>query len=189
MKKLIVILSALAPALLCSLNLNALEVGEKAPAFEALDDLGKPWKSESFRGKKLLLVYFYPAAMTGGCTKQAWPFATTGKMAGRNVEVVGISGDQPEGLDLFKRAERLNFTLLADPDGKVAKAFGVPAGKGGSIDRFVKGEKFTLNRGVTTKRWTFLLAKDGKVLYKNDKVQAPMDSSTVLNFLKKKNTP
>ena len=107
----------------------------------------------------------------------------------RNVEVVGISGDQPEGLALFKRAERLNFTLLADPDGKVAKAFGVPAGKGGSIDRFVKGEKFTLNRGVTTKRWTFLLAKDGKVLYKNDKVQAPMDSSTVLNFLKKKNTP
>ena len=67
----------------------------------------------------------------------------------------------------------------------MAEAFGVPAGKGGSIDRFVKGEKFTLTRGVTTKRWTFLLAKDGHVLYKNDKVQAPMDSSTVLNFLKK----
>ena len=190
MKKLIVILSALASVLLCSLNLNALEVGEKAPAFEALDDQGKPWKSQSFRGKKLLLVYFYPAAMTGGCTKQACAFRDDrAKWRERNVEVVGISGDQPEGLALFKRAERLNFTLLADPDGKVAKAFGVPAGKGGSIDRFVKGEKFTLNRGVTTKRWTFLLAKDGKVLYKNDKVQAPMDSSTVLNFLKKENTP
>ena len=128
--------------------------------------------------------------MTGGCTKQACAFRDDReKWRERNVEVVGISGDQPEGLALFKRAERLNFTLLADPDGKVAKAFGVPAGKGGSIDRFVKGEKFTLNRGVTTKRWTFLLAKDGKVLYKNDKVQAPMDSSTVLNFLKKKTLP
>ena len=83
MKKLIVILFALAPALLCSLNLNALEVGDKAPAFEALDDRGKPWKSESFRGKKLLLVYFYPAAMTGGCTKQACAdFETIVKMAG-----------------------------------------------------------------------------------------------------------
>ena len=65
MKKLIVILSAFAPALLCSLNLNALEVGEKAPAFEALDDRGKPWKSESFRGKKLLFGLFLPGRHDG----------------------------------------------------------------------------------------------------------------------------
>ena len=190
MKKLIVNLSILTSALLCAVNLNALEVGDKVPAFEALDDHGKSWKSESFRGKKLLLVYFYPAAMTGGCTKQACAFRDDqAKWKERGVEVVGVSGDQPDGLALFKRAEGLNFTLLADPDGKVAKTFGVPAGKGGSIDRFVKGEKFTLNRGVTTKRWTFLVSKDGKVLYKNDKVQAAQDSSVVLNFLKKKNTP
>ena len=187
MKKYITKLSALASALLFSGNLMALEVGDKVPAFEALDDHGKSWKSESFRGKKLLLIYFYPAAMTGGCTKQACAFRDDqAKWKERNVEVVGVSGDDPQNLALFKQAERLNFSLLADPDGKVAKAFGVPAGKGGSIDRFVKGEKFTLNRGVTTKRWTFLVSKDGKVLYKNDKVQAARDSSAVLKFLKKK---
>ena len=190
MNKLIFYLSALASILLGAVNLNALEVGDKVSAFEALDDHGKSWKSESFRGKKLILVYFYPAAMTGGCTKQACAFRDDqAKWKERNVEVVGISGDQPEGLALFKRAEGLNFTLLADPEGKVAKAFGVPAGKGGSIDRFVKGEKFTLNRGVTTKRWTFLVSKDGKILYKNDKVQAAQDSASVLNFLNQKNTP
>ena len=190
MKKFVFNLFAVAAFIVCSLNLNALEVGDKAPSFELLDDQGNTWKSESFRGKKLLLVYFYPAAMTGGCTKQACAFRDDrAKWREKNVEIVGISGDQPEGLALFKRAERLNFTLLADTDGKAAKAFGVPAGKGGSIERFVKGEKFTLTRGVTSKRWTFLLSKDGHVLYKNDKVQAPMDSSTVLNFLKKENTP
>jgi peroxiredoxin Q/BCP len=190
MKKHLINLVALASFLLFSVNLNALEVGDQAPAFEALDDHGKSWKSESFRGKKLLLVYFYPAAMTGGCTKQACAFRDDkAKWSERNVEVIGVSGDQSKNLALFKQAEGLNFTLLADSDGKVAKAFGVPAGKGGSIDRFVKGEKFTLNRGVTTKRWTFLVSKDGQVLYKNDKVQAAQDSSVVLDFLKKKNNP
>ena len=189
MKKHLIHLFALA-TFLCWTNLNALEVGDKVPAFEALDDKGKPWKSKSFHGKKLLLVYFYPAAMTGGCTKQACAFRDDkAKWQERDVEVVGVSGDQPENLALFKEAENLNFTLLADPKGKVAKSFGVPAGKGGSIDRFVKGEKFTLDRGVTTKRWTFLVSKEGKLLYKNDKVQAAQDSSVVLDFLKKAEKP
>ena len=189
MKKHLIHLLALA-AFLCSTNLNALEVGDKVPAFEALDEKGKAWSSKSFHGKKLLLVYFYPAAMTGGCTKQACAFRDDkAKWKEREVEVVGVSGDQPENLALFKEAENLNFTLLADPQGKVAKSFGVPAGKGGSIDRFVKGEKFTLDRGVTTKRWTFLVSKEGKLLYKNDKVQAARDSSIVLDFLKKARKP
>jgi peroxiredoxin Q/BCP len=189
MKKHLIHLSVLA-AFLCWTNLNALEVGDNVPAFEALDDKGKPWQSESYRGKKLLLVYFYPAAMTGGCTKQACAFRDDkAKWNEKDVEVVGVSGDEPKNLALFKEAEGLNFTLLADPKGKVAKSFGVPAGKGGSIDRFVKGEKFTLNRGVTTKRWTFLVSKEGKVLYTNDKVQATRDSSVVLDFLKKARKP
>ena len=112
----------------------ALKIGRDAPNFSAVDSNGKTWQSSSFLGKKHLVVYFYPAAMTGGCTKQACAFRDDqAKWKERNVEVVGISGDQPEGLALFKRAEGLNFTLLADPEGKVAKAFGVPAGKGGSI--------------------------------------------------------
>ena len=187
MKKLTITLSILASVLLCTVTLNALEVGDKVPAFEALDDHGKSWKSESFRGKKLILVYFYPAAMTGGCTKQACAFRDDKAIwEGMDVEVVGVSGDQPKSLALFKKAEGLNFTLLADPDGKVAKTFGVPTGKGGSIERTVKGKKVTLKRGVTTKRWTFLLSKEGKILYKNDKVQAAQDSAIVQGFLKTK---
>ena len=189
MKKHLIHLFALA-ALLCWTNLDALEVGDKVPAFVALDEKGNAWSSKNFHGKKLLLVYFYPAAMTGGCTKQACAFRDDkAKWKEREVEVIGVSGDQPENLALFKEAENLNFTLLADPKGKVAKSFGVPAGKGGSIDRFVKGEKFTLNRGVTTRRWTFLVSKEGKLLYKNDKVQAAQDSSIVLDFLKKAGKP
>jgi len=189
MKKHLIHLSVLI-AFLYSTNLAALEIGDKVPSFKATDDQGKPWDSESFLGKKLLLVYFYPAAMTGGCTKQACSFRDDkAKWKKMDVEVVGISGDQPENLALFKEAENLNFTLLADPNGKVAKSFGVPVGKGGTIDRFVKGEKFTLNRGVTTKRWTFLLSKAGKVLYANEKVKATEDSSSVLDFLLKKRKP
>ena len=97
MKKFVFNLFAVAAFIVCSLNLNALEVGDKAPSFELLDDQGNTWKSESFRGKKLLLVYFYPAAMTGGCTKQACAFRDDReKWRERNVEVVGISGDQPK---------------------------------------------------------------------------------------------
>ena len=97
-EKFVFILFAVAAFIVCSLNLNALEVGDKAPSFELLDDQGNTWKSESFRGKKLLLVYFYPAAMTGGCTKQARAFRDDrAKWREKNVEIVGISGDQPGG--------------------------------------------------------------------------------------------
>ena len=73
MKKLIFPLLALAASLSWT-HLAALEVGDKVPEFNALDEKGKTWSSKSFHGKKLLLVYFSPAAMTGGCTKQACAF-------------------------------------------------------------------------------------------------------------------
>ena len=185
MKNLRIYLASLV-AVLCSLNARALELDEKVPFFKSLDERGKTWDSQKISGKKLILIYFYPAAMTGGCTKQACAFRDDkSKWTNEDVEVIGVSGDRPENLVLFKNAENLNFTLLSDPEGKIAKIFGIPTGKGGSIDRFVKGEKFTLNRGVTTKRWTFLISKEGKLIYKNDKVQAAQDSSTVLDFLKK----
>ena len=149
---------------------KSLNVGDKAPAFSTLDDQGKEWSSEDVAGKHHLVVYFYPAAMTGGCTKQACAFRDDKpKWTKLNAVVVGVSGDNPEGLAHFKKAENLNFTLLADEKGEVAKKFGVPAGKGGSIKRAVDGKEVTLKRGVTTKRWTFVISKDGKVVYKGDR--------------------
>lgn len=165
---------------------KVLKVGDKAPAFSALDDQGERWKSADIVGSKHLVVYFYPAAMTGGCTKQACAFRDDkSKLTHLDAVVVGVSGDNPEGLAHFKKAENLNFTLLSDVKGDVAKKFGVPFGKGGAIEREVNGIKVTLSRGVTSKRWTFVISKDGNLVYKNDKVNAAKDSEVVHSILVK----
>ena len=86
-------------------------------------------------------------------------------------------------LKLFKRAENLNFKLLSDSNGEVARSFGVPQSKGGSIQKIIQGERFTLQRGTTTKRWTFIISKKGEIIYKIDKVNAAKDSKDALNFI------
>src|SRR5687767_9406212 len=80
----------------------AVKVGDPAPKFESVDDQGKPWKSADHVGKKVLVVYFYPADMTGGCTKQACGFRDDfKKLADKGVEVVGVSGDSVENHKIF----------------------------------------------------------------------------------------
>jgi peroxiredoxin Q/BCP len=159
-----------------------LKVGDKAPQFQAQDDQGKTWKSSEHVGQgKILVVYFYPADMTGGCTKQACGFRDDmKKLKDQGVEVVGVSGDTVRNHQLFKKAEDLNFTLLADPEGQVAKAFGVPLNPGGSIKRTIDGKEETLTRGVTAARWTFVIGEDGKIALKNTKVNAAEDSQAIL---------
>ena len=99
MKKFVFNLFAVAAFIVCSLNLNALEVGDKAPSFELLDDQGNTMEVGKFSWKKLLLVYFYPAAMTGGCTKQACAFRDDrAKWREKNVEIVGLVAINPRGL-------------------------------------------------------------------------------------------
>lgn len=172
----------LAPAMASGADL---EVGDPSPAFQALDDHGKEWKSSDHVGKKVLVVYFYPADLTGGCTKQACGFRDDmKKLADLGVEVVGVSGDSVENHQLFKDVHDLNFTLLADEDGSVAKAFGVPVGPGGSIKRKIDGEEKTLTRGVTAKRWTFVIDESGKIALKNTEVKAADDSQAVMNAVK-----
>ena len=102
-----------------------------------------------------------------------------------DVEVVGVSGDEPAGLQLFRKANELNFTLLADTDGSVAKLFGVPLGKGGEITKEIDGETHVLKRGVTPGRWTFIVNKERKIAKVNPKVNASKDSDEVLEFVKK----
>lgn len=158
-----------------------LKVGDKAPEFSADDDTGKPWKSSDHAGKKFIVVYFYPADCTGGCTKQAQAYRDDMEaLAKKDVVVVGVSGDTVENHQFFKRKEKLNFPLLADVKGEVAAKFGVPATMG---DKEVKAaigtEETILKRSVTTKRWTFVIGKDGKILYKNTEVKAPEDAKAV----------
>jgi len=181
------ILSAIV-IILTVLHSNAQQVvntGDKAPLFTAIDDNGSKWTLKDHIGKNYVVVYFYPAAMTGGCTKQACAYRDNKTvLEAQGIEVVGVSGDNPEGLRLFKKAENLNFTLLSDEKGEIAKAFGVPVSGGGTIKRTVEGSEFELLRGVTAKRWTFVIGKDGKIIYKNEAVNAEKDTEEVLNFIK-----
>lgn len=164
---------------------KGLLVGDKAPEFKAMADDGSIWDMSKFLGSKYIVVYFYPAAMTGGCTTQACSYRDhKADLQSAGVEVVGVSGDKIENLRLFKQAENLNFTLLSDEKGDVARAFGVPLTDGGAIKRTVNETEHDLLRGVTAKRWTFVIGRDKKIIYKNETVNAGKDSEEVLNFIK-----
>src|SRR5437879_5289696 len=108
------------------------KVGDKAPVLQSTDENGKPWKSTDVVGKKVLVLYFYPADFTGGCTKQACGFRDDiEKLHSQGVEVVGVSGDSAKTHHMFKDHHKLNFTLLADEKGELARTFGVPVKAGG----------------------------------------------------------
>ncbi len=191
MKRLIILttLIFMAGTIVSNAQDTKLVLGNKAPHFSAKADNGKDWKSEDVIGKKNLVVYFYPAAMTGGCTMQACAYRDAQEQfASLNTEVIGISGDVVENLKWFKLAENLNFTLLSDPKGSIAAKFGVPVVLGEkSIEREVEGTLHTLSRSATTSRWTFVIDKTGEIVYKSTEVKAAEDSNNVLEVLKKLN--
>ncbi len=101
-----------------------LEVGAKAPAFSLPDADGNTVKLSDYKGRKVI-VYFYPAASTPGCTKQACDFRDSlGELNGAGLDVVGISPDKPEKLAKFRDKEKLTFPLLSDPEREVLTAWG-----------------------------------------------------------------
>lgn len=168
-----------------SQNQGILSVGDKAPVFKTLADDGSTWDLNEYIGKKYIVVYFYPAAMTGGCTKQACAYRDMKtEIESADALVVGVSGDNVEGLKLFKTAENLNFTLLSDEKGEIAEKFGVPTRDGGKITKEINGQSFDLVRGITTSRWTFIIDKNGKIAYKNEQVNVEKDTEQVLSFIK-----
>jgi thioredoxin-dependent peroxiredoxin len=163
---------------------KVLSVGDKVPLFKATADDGSTWDMSKFIGKDYIVIYFFPGAMTSGCTKQACSYRDhQTDLASAHATVVGISGDSPENLKLFRQADSLNFTLLSDSKGTIAKSFGVPAGEGASIKRTVGGIEHELIRDISIKRWTFIAGKDGKIIYKNEAVDPVKDSEEVLKFL------
>jgi thioredoxin-dependent peroxiredoxin len=184
MKPRICIFSIFLLASLAMYSQNTLSVGDKAPLFKATADDGSTWDLSKNIGKDYIVIYFYPGAMTGGCTKQACSYRDhQNDLASANAMVVGISSDNIENLKLFRQAENLNFPLLSDEKGNIAKSFGVPIGDGGTIKRTVGGVEHELVRDISLKRWTFIVGKDGKIVYKNDAVDPEKDSVEVLKFL------
>lgn len=169
-----------------SIAFAGIDVGSSVSGLVANDDKGNLWSLDEHIGKKNIIVYFYPAAMTGGCTKQACAYRDqSSELNDADAIVVGVSGDSVNNLKLFKEAHGLNFTLISDIDGAIANTFGVATRDGGSIEREINGALHTLTRGITTNRWTFVIDKSGKVIYKDDAVKATEDTANVLNLLKK----
>ena len=166
-------------------NENELKIGDKIPEFSGTDDTGANWKSENVKSD-FMVVYFYPAAMTGGCTAQACAYrddkATFDKMG---ATIIGISGDEVKNLKYFKESSQLNFPLISDSNGDISKIFGVPTKDGGSITREIAGENFLFARGITASRWTFVLDKNRKIIYKNTEVNAAEDSKKVMEVIEK----
>ena len=163
-----------------------LAVGDRAPIFQAPADDGTLWRSSDHVGRDILVVYFYPAAMTGGCTAQACAFRDhRSQLEELGAAVVGVSGDRVENLRVFKGQYRLNFPLLSDPNGVVMRAFGVPTRAGGTITREIEGDSVELTRDVTAARWTFIIDRDGRILFKETEVDAEGDSRAVIDAIRR----
>jgi peroxiredoxin Q/BCP len=102
-----------------------LQVGDVAPDFELLSDEGKPVRLSDFRGQRVIL-FFYPKADTPGCTRQACGFRDNFPVIeAADAAVLGISPDKPGKLARWKNQMGFPYPLLADPDHKVADAYGV----------------------------------------------------------------
>ena len=103
---------------------HKLAPGDMAPDFTLPDADGKPVSLSSLRGQQVI-VYFYPAAMTPGCTTEACDFRDSlSSLAAAGVTVLGVSPDAPAKLAKFRDRDHLTFPLLSDPDHKVEKAYG-----------------------------------------------------------------
>jgi thioredoxin-dependent peroxiredoxin len=101
-----------------------LSPGDTAPDFTLATDTGDKVTLSDLRGRKVI-VYFYPAAMTPGCTKQACDFTDSlDSLRGLGYEVLGVSPDKPEKLARFRDRDNLTLTLLSDPDKEVLRAYG-----------------------------------------------------------------
>jgi peroxiredoxin Q/BCP len=101
-----------------------LQPGDQAPEFTLTSDTGESVSLADQRGKKAI-VYFYPAAMTPGCTKQACDFSDSiDRLQAEGFTVLGISPDKTEKLAKFRERDGLTITLLSDPDREVLKVYG-----------------------------------------------------------------
>jgi peroxiredoxin Q/BCP len=129
-----------------------LEAGDEAPDFTLPDADGNPVSLSALRGQKVI-VYFYPAAMTPGCTKEACDFSESlPDLNAAGTTVLGISPDAPAKLARFREKEHITFPLLSDQDRTVLTAYGA------------YGEK--MNYGKKTMgviRSTFVVGADGRV--------------------------
>jgi peroxiredoxin Q/BCP len=150
-----------------------LEPGDKAPAFTLPDQDGKKVKLTDLKGETVV-VYFYPRAETPGCTTQACGIRDRGdEYRELGARVLGISPDEPEALRKFADNQKLDFTLLADPDHKVAEKYGAWG------EKSMYGKKY-----MGMLRNTYIVGPNGKIAGVFPKVQPKKHDNVVLKALR-----
>ncbi|WP_394174213.1 thioredoxin-dependent thiol peroxidase [Thalassotalea litorea] len=153
---------------------SPLQVGAKAPLFTLPDQNNNPVSLADFIGKKKVLIYFYPKAMTPGCTVQAQELRNHKDDFDKlDTVILGISPDEVKRLDKFCQRDELNFTLLSDVDHKVAEDFGV-----WGLKKFMGREYDGIHR------LSFLVGLDGTIETLFDKFKTKDHHQVVLDSIK-----
>jgi peroxiredoxin Q/BCP len=148
------------------------KIGNLAPAFTLPDQDGKEHSLKDYRGQ-IVLVYFYPKALTPGCTVQACSLRDSkAALAKRKIKVFGISPDLPKLLTKFTEKEKLNFSLLSDADHSVADKYGV------------WGPKQFMGRTYDgIHRMSFIIDADGKLRHIMEKVNTKTHHDDVVAWI------
>lgn len=153
--------------------MKTLQAGDAVPQFTLNDQNNRPVSLAQFKGRKVL-IYFYPKALTPGCTTQACGLRDAkNELEKLGVVILGISPDSPKKLAQFADKKDLNFTLLADEDHQVAEQFGVWGKK-----------KFMGKTYDGIHRVSFLLDESGKIQHVFDKFKTGEHHQVVLDFLR-----
>ena len=140
-----------------------LKVGDQAPDFSLQASDGKTYKLSDFKGKKAVVVAWFPKAFTSGCTVECKSLAQNGdKIRKFNVAYFMASVDPVEQNKGFAEQEKADFPLLSDPSKQTAQAYGV------------------LNQNGMARRWTFYIGKDGKILGIDKEVKPPTSAEDMI---------
>lgn len=150
------------------------KINNMAPSFNLLNQNEEKVSLKDFKGDKNVVLYFYPKAMTPGCTTQACGIRDTKKELKKlDVVVLGVSPDLPARLQKFIDKEELNFDLLSDPEHEIADKYGAWGPK-----KFM-GKEY---EGIL--RSTFIIGKDGRLKHIIDKVKTKTHHDDVIGFIK-----
>ncbi len=140
-----------------------LKVGDQAPDFSLPGSDGKTYKLADFKGKKAVVIAWFPKAFTSGCTVECKSLAQNGeKIRKFNVAYFMASVDPVEANKGFAEQEKADFPLLSDPGKETAKAYGV------------------LNASGLSRRWTYYIGKDGKILGIDKEVKPPTSAEDMI---------
>lgn len=152
---------------------NLIEEGQQAPAFTALNQSGESVSLAQFAGKKVVL-YFYPKALTPGCTTQACGIRDSKtELAELNTVVLGMSPDEPARLQKFIDKHELNFDLLSDPEHKIADDYGV-----WGLKKFMGKEYDGIHR------ISFIIDEQGIVRHVMKKVKTKSHHDDIIEIIK-----